>query len=131
MILFIKYIEYNIITASSFRLLISEGEIVIQEIRRDQFAYHGYGKIEVSCKGHGSGKTTTVHWKRKDLNGNFVVLNSTKLEILPGIWKADLLYRPEFRNVTYSYQCVANNKCNQTKISRELQVVYTPTESKN
>ena len=129
MSLFINNIEYNITTAMTFCLLILEGEIVIQTIRRDQFAYHGYGKIEVFCQGHGGDNTTTVHWRRKDLNGNVAVLNSTKFESLSGIWKADLLYRPEIRNVTHSYQCVVNNKCNQTKISRELPIVYTSIES--
>ena len=128
---YIYYIEYSIITATSFCLLILEGEIVIQGIGRDQFAYHGYGKIEVSCKGHGGGKATTVHWRRKDSNGNVVVLNSTKFEFLSGIWKADLLYRPEITNETYRYQCVANSKCSQTKISRELRVDYTATKSMN
>lgn len=92
--------------------------------------YYGFGKIEVSCRGHGGDNTTIVYWIRTDVNGNNVTLNTTEYNLeTPGLWKVILLDRP-VRKATYNYQCVVENRCCKTKISEELTILYSPINGK-
>ena len=92
--------------------------------------YYGFGKIDLSCQGHGGDNTTTAYWIRTDVNGNNVTLNTTAYELeTPGLWKVILLDRP-VRKATYNYQCVVENRCCKTKISEELTILYFPTNGK-
>jgi hypothetical protein len=47
------------------------------------------------------------------------------------IWKAELLHKPDIRNASYTYYCVAKNKCCQTKTSSPLEIPYKEESGKN
>ena len=94
--------------------------------------YTSYGLVKVTCTGVGD-KSTRVHWIRTDEDNKNITLNTTILDLhLLGIWKAELLYKPDIRNASYTYYCIAKNKCCQTKTSSPLTVLYRePQFSKN
>ncbi|CAB4043394.1 Hypothetical predicted protein, partial [Paramuricea clavata] len=105
-------------------------EIVIQGIRPDDkfsHTYYGYGKVGILCTGEG-GNLTRVFWNRTDDNGNSIILNTTSLDHHSrGIWQAKLVYRPNPLNLSYTYKCIAENKCCPTEISEPLPISYNPT----
>ena len=116
-------------------LLEAELEIVIQDRRSDlstfpENQYFGYGKISISCTGEGD-NFTRVFWNRTDVNGNIIILNTTSLDHKSGgVWQAKLVYRPNPVNVSYTYKCIAENKCCPTEISDPLTISYNPKFSK-
>ena len=110
-------------------------EIVIQDIKSDLISfspevYFGYGKIRISCRGEGD-NLTLVYWNRTDENDNIITLNTSSLDQYSGgVWEAKLVYRPNSVNVSYTYKCIAENKCCPTEISKPLKISYEPIFSK-
>ena len=92
--------------------------------------FFGYGKVEISCTGEGD-NLTRVFWNRTDENGNIIILNTTILDHKSGgVWQAKLVYRPNPLNVSYTYKCIAENKCCRTEISGPRTISFNPTFSK-
>ncbi|CAB4041089.1 Hypothetical predicted protein [Paramuricea clavata] len=88
--------------------------------------YFGYGKVRLSCNGEGN-NLTRVYWNSTDDNGNSIIFNTTSLDHYSGgLWQAKLAFKPNPVNVSYTYKCIAENKCCPTKISDPLKISYNP-----
>ena len=90
--------------------------------------YSGIGLVRILC--HGAGDNyTRVHWIRTSQNGKNVTLNATNFNIhQDGVWQARLEYRPDYK--TYTYYCVAENKCCGQIASTPLIIPFVPLQSK-
>ena len=96
----------------------------IHPLKSETNPYSGYGLVNVTCSGVGD-NSTHVHWIRADEDNNNITLNTTTFELhRDSLWQAELVYKPNIRNTSYTYYCVAKNKCCQTKTSPPLKIRY-------